>query len=87
MPPKHYKYKAFISYSHQDKKWWDWLHKGMENYRVPMPTKSSPPKRLASGCSGSQPTQSDDHVFDVASKIYQLLSLRSQITQPLGVLT
>ena len=35
MPPKHYKYKAFISYSHQDKKWGDWLHKGLETYRIP----------------------------------------------------
>jgi hypothetical protein len=35
MPPKHYKYKAFISYSHQDKKWGDWLHKALETYRVP----------------------------------------------------
>ena len=35
MPRKNYKYKAFISYSHQDKKWGDWLHKGLETYRVP----------------------------------------------------
>ena len=35
MPPKDYKYKAFISYSHQDKKWGDWLHKALETYRVP----------------------------------------------------
>ena len=30
-----FKYKAFISYSHQDKKWGDWLHKALETYRVP----------------------------------------------------
>lgn len=30
-----YKYWAFISYSHRDKKWGDWLHKGIETYRVP----------------------------------------------------
>ena len=35
MPPQQYKYKAFISYSHQDKKWGDWLHKGLETYWVP----------------------------------------------------
>jgi hypothetical protein len=29
------KYWAFISYSHQDKKWGDWLHKTLEGYRVP----------------------------------------------------
>lgn len=28
-------YKAFISYSHTDKKWGDWLHKALETYRVP----------------------------------------------------
>lgn len=33
--PKFYKYKAFISYSHQDKKWGDWLHKKLEAYQVP----------------------------------------------------
>lgn len=30
-----YKYWAFISYSHQDKAWGDWLHKALETYRVP----------------------------------------------------
>ena len=28
-------YKAFISYSHQDRKWGDWLHRGLERYRIP----------------------------------------------------
>ncbi len=32
------KYFAFISYSHRDSAWADWLHKGIERYR--------PPKRL-----------------------------------------
>lgn len=30
-----FKYWAFISYSHQDKAWGDWLHKTLETYRVP----------------------------------------------------
>lgn len=30
-----YKYWAFVSYSHRDKKWGDWLHKEIETYRVP----------------------------------------------------
>ena len=30
-----YKYWAFISYSHRDKKWGDWLHQSLETYRVP----------------------------------------------------
>jgi WD40 repeat protein len=29
------KYWAFLSYSHTDKKWGDWLHKALETYRVP----------------------------------------------------
>src|SRR5258708_1319478 len=43
------KYRAFISYSHDDKKWADWLHRALENYRVP--------KSLldASGSNGSIP--------------------------------
>ena len=30
-----YRYWAFISYSHDDKRWGDWLHRGLETYRVP----------------------------------------------------
>jgi eukaryotic-like serine/threonine-protein kinase len=30
-----FRYRAFISYSHQDKSWADWLHKALENYRIP----------------------------------------------------
>ncbi|EKO39306.1 MAG: WD40 repeat-containing protein [Solidesulfovibrio magneticus str. Maddingley MBC34] len=30
-----YKYFAFISYSHRDKKWGDWLHKAIETYKIP----------------------------------------------------
>jgi WD40 repeat protein len=30
-----FKYWAFISYSHHDKAWGDWLHKALETYRVP----------------------------------------------------
>jgi hypothetical protein len=35
MPQGSHKYKAFISYSHQDKKWGDWLHKSLETYSIP----------------------------------------------------
>lgn len=31
-PPR---FRAFISYSHQDRAWADWLHKAVETYRVP----------------------------------------------------
>lgn len=30
-----YKYWAFISYSHQDRRWGKWLHRALERYRVP----------------------------------------------------
>ncbi|WP_449427729.1 TIR domain-containing protein [Rhodanobacter umsongensis] len=30
-----YRYRAFISYSHQDKSWADWLHKVLETYAIP----------------------------------------------------
>jgi eukaryotic-like serine/threonine-protein kinase len=44
-----YRYWAFISYSHADKAWGDWLHRALETYRVP--------KRLAgkSGIFGPVP--------------------------------
>ena len=29
------KYRAFLSYSHEDKTWADWLHKALERYVVP----------------------------------------------------
>jgi Tfp pilus assembly protein PilF len=31
------KYRAFISYSHADTEWADWLHRSLEQYRVPRP--------------------------------------------------
>ena len=30
-----FKYWAFISYSHADKKWGDWLHSALETFKVP----------------------------------------------------
>lgn len=30
-----FRYYAFISYSHQDKAWADWLHKALETYAIP----------------------------------------------------
>ncbi|OOG54459.1 toll/interleukin-1 receptor domain-containing protein [Rhodanobacter sp. C03] len=30
-----FRYRAFISYSHQDKSWTDWLHKALETYAIP----------------------------------------------------
>jgi hypothetical protein len=34
-PDSLFTYRAFISYSHRDKAWADWLHKALETYRVP----------------------------------------------------
>jgi tetratricopeptide (TPR) repeat protein len=30
-----FRYRAFLSYSHQDRTWADWLHRALETYRVP----------------------------------------------------
>jgi WD40 repeat protein len=35
MAEQDYRYWAFISYSHRDKAWGDWLHKALETYPVP----------------------------------------------------
>ncbi len=35
MPQELFKYWAFISYSHRDRAWAEWLHKALETYRVP----------------------------------------------------
>lgn len=49
---KHCKYWAFISYSHHDKFWGEWLHRSLESYRMPRrlvgrPGRDGPvPKRL-----------------------------------------
>jgi len=46
-------YRAFLSYSHQDQSWAQWLHRAIETYRVPsrlvgQPTAAGPiPRRLA----------------------------------------
>jgi tetratricopeptide (TPR) repeat protein len=34
-PVSRFTYRAFISYSHRDKAWADWLHKALETYSVP----------------------------------------------------
>jgi hypothetical protein len=51
-PTQSFKYWAFISYSHRDKKWGDWLHRALETYRVPKRLRGEPtrdgvrPKKL-----------------------------------------
>jgi tetratricopeptide (TPR) repeat protein len=48
-----FRYKAFISYSHQDKEWSAWLQRALESYRVPKRLVGTPgyfgpiPRRLA----------------------------------------
>ena len=46
MSEKTFKYKAFISYSHQDRRWGDWLHKALETYTVPKGLGEKFPKKL-----------------------------------------
>ena len=51
--PRNLKYWAFISYSHADRAWADWLHRALERYRIPrrlvgVSTASGPvPTRIA----------------------------------------
>ncbi|NNE40754.1 MAG: TIR domain-containing protein [Marinicaulis sp.] len=46
------RYRAFISYSHRDREWADWLHRRLESYRVPkklvgaLTLEGSVPRRL-----------------------------------------
>ena len=48
-----FRYRAFISYSHQDRTWADWLHKALETYVIPrrligqITSTGVTPKRLA----------------------------------------
>ncbi len=35
MDTPEFRYKAFISYSHQDSRWASWLHRALEHYRIP----------------------------------------------------
>ena len=39
------RYKAFISYSHEDSKWADWLHRSLESYRPPKHLLAESPDR------------------------------------------
>lgn len=40
-----FRYRGFLSYSHVDKKWADWLHRKLEGYRVPPQLRSADPNR------------------------------------------
>ena len=56
------KYKAFISYSHKDKAWADWLHKRLETYKFP--------KNLsASNASALKPIFRDREELSVSSNL------------------
>ncbi|MGN2241991.1 TIR domain-containing protein [Frateuria sp. GZRR33] len=52
-PTGDFRYRAFISYSHRDRRWAKWLHRALETYRVParlvgLVTAAGPvPRRLA----------------------------------------
>jgi tetratricopeptide (TPR) repeat protein len=37
------RYAAFISYSHHDRSWAEWLHRGIENFRIPKDLLSAAP--------------------------------------------
>ena len=45
-PEATFRYEAFLSYSHRDRRWADWLHRAIETYRVPrrLVVKGAPPR-------------------------------------------
>lgn len=45
------KYRAFISYCHEDEKWAEWLHRSLERYRLPRALRSS----LSAGAADLKP--------------------------------
>ena len=47
-----FKYRAFISYSHKDRAWGDWLHKALEGYRVPGRLVGALPTERRTGVTG-----------------------------------
>lgn len=42
------RYKAYLSYSHADQRWAEWLHRALERYRVPKRLAEAPDRRLPS---------------------------------------
>ena len=52
------RYWAFISYSHRDKRWGDWLHRSLETYRVPRRLEGKPSRDgvVPAGCFRSSAT-------------------------------
>ena len=72
-----FKYWAFISYSHADKKWGDWLHSALETFKVP--------KALAGAASGpGEPIPSKIFpIFRDREELPTSSDLGSMITQAL----
>ena len=71
------RYKAFISYSHQDESWAKWLHGALESYRIP--------RRLVgkAGRSGAIPARINP-VFRDRDDLSVALDLSHRITEALG---
>ena len=70
------KYIAFISYSHHDKKWGDWLHKAIETYNIP--------KRLRQSIGGEADIKRLYPVFRDREELPTSADLGSQINDALA---
>lgn len=70
-----FKYQAFISYSHADRKWADWIHKALETYRIP--------KRLREGRDGNDALDRIAPVFKDREELASGHSLSTAITTAL----
>jgi len=72
-----FRYKAFISYSHQDEKWARWLHRALESYRVPRRLVGKP------GRTGDIPARINP-VFRDRDDLSAARDLSKRIAQALG---
>jgi eukaryotic-like serine/threonine-protein kinase len=81
-PTEASRYFAFISYSHQDRLWADWLHKTLETYRVPdrlvgqKTTTGAIPRRLLPVFRDRDDLAS---AGDLTSKVNEALALSSHL--------
>ena len=71
------RYKAFISYSHQDETWAKWLHGALESYRIPRRLVGKP------GRTGAIPARINP-VFRDRDDLSAARDLSNRITEALG---
>ena len=71
------RYRAFISYSHQDDSWAKWLHRALESYRIPRRLVGKP------GRSGAIPARINP-VFRDRDDLSAARDLSTRVTEALS---